>query len=182
MPVDLNRRQFTVAEFHAMGSSRLFEGERVELVEGEVVTLAPKGSRHAACVTRLVRLLTGHERPFLVRVQDPLVLSSTSEVEPDVAIVRPRKDFYADRHPEPVDVLLVIEVAESSLEYDREVKLPLYARAGVPEVWIVDLTARVVTVHSSPAGDGYEILTENRSRETLGSSLQLEFTVLEVVG
>jgi hypothetical protein len=91
----------------------------------------------------------------MVTVQNPLRLSDHSEPQPDFMLLKPRADFYRGRHPLPEDVLLLVEVSNSSLRYDREVKLPLYARHGIPEVWIVDVAARAVEVHRRPAGEGY---------------------------
>lgn len=184
MSVSLTKRFFNVDEFHRMGASNLFEGERVELVEGEVVSMAPKGSRHAACVTRLNhQIVAGLPQSFLVRVQDPLVLSEKTEFEPDIAIVRSKPDFYAGAHPTATDVVLVIEVAETSIRYDREVKLPLYAQAGVPEVWLVDLQNRVVSVHSAPSVNGYERVEEKRAGDALEPfSAQLELKIDDILG
>lgn len=121
--------------------------ERLELVDGKVFELAPIGSRHAACVKRLGRTFTFvlGERA-LVGIQDPIGLGELSEPQPDVALLRPQRDFYAAGHPGPGDVLLVVEVAESTVQYDRTTKVPLYLAAGVPEVWVVDLDAEVVHV------------------------------------
>ena len=121
-------------------------------------TAEPGGaiSRHAECVDRLNRLLVrGIEDRGTVRVQNPVRLSDHSEPEPDIALVRPRPEGYADRHPGPRDTLLVIEVADATLALDREVKIPLYARAGIPECWIVDVAADVIVVHRTPKGREY---------------------------
>jgi Uma2 family endonuclease len=156
MPVDLPKRTFTVGDYYKMAEAGIFERERVELVEGEVVKMTPLGSRHAACVTRLNRLfsrLLGQEA--LLRVQDPVRISDRTELEPDLAVVRYRRDFYAGAHPTPVDTLLVVEVSDSSLAYDRDVKMPIYARAGIPSAWLIDLAGQEVTVHSGPTAEGY---------------------------
>lgn len=134
----------------------LHEDDRVELIEGEIVEMSPIGSRHAACVKRLINILVREVGDSgVVGAQDPVLLPDDSEPEPDVVVLRPRKDFYAEAHPTPSDVLLLIEVSETSLEYDREVKLPLYARASVPEVWIVDLASEEILVYSRPEGGAY---------------------------
>ena len=149
---------FTVAEYHRMAEAGIFtEDDRVELIEGEIVALSPIGSRHAACVKKiasLVRdLLAG--KAIVVGVQDPVRLSDHSEPQPDLSLVRARDDFYASGHPGPDDVLLVIEVADASVMYDRNTKIPLYARSGIPEVWLVDLVTNVVEVNSAPSGSAY---------------------------
>ncbi|MEX2543119.1 MAG: Uma2 family endonuclease [Trueperaceae bacterium] len=156
MQVELPKRSFTVDEYYKMAESGIFESERVELVEGEVVAMAPKGSSHAGCVTRLTsRLGAVIGQDALLRVQDPLRLNDRTEVEPDLAIVRFRTDYYSAAHPSAADALLVIEVADSSLAYDRHVKMPLYARFGIAEAWLVDLTQSQVLVHSEPSAQGY---------------------------
>jgi len=155
---DLYRRhRFTAEEYHRMGKAGLFgEDDRVELIEGEIVEMTPIGSRHAGTVKRLIRLLSqAVGGQAIVAAQDPLTLGPRSEPQPDIALLRPRDDFYTTSHPGPGDVLLLIEVAEASLRYDREVKLPLYARHGIPAVWLVDLAGRELTAYEQPADDGY---------------------------
>ncbi|GAB6062212.1 Uma2 family endonuclease [Deferrisoma palaeochoriense] len=151
------RRRFSVDEFHRMARAGIFgEDDRVELLEGEVVEMTPIGSRHAGCVRRLVHVLAGSAGDrFLLSVQDPLQLGPRTEVQPDLAILRPRDDFYASAHPQAKDALLVIEVADTSAETDRTVKVPLYAKAGVPEVWLVDLPDDRVEVYRHPEGGTY---------------------------
>ena len=155
---DLYRRhRFTADEYHRMGESGLFgEDDRVELIEGEIIEMTPIGSRHAGTVKRLLqRLSQSVGTRAIVAVQDPLALATRSEPEPDIALLRPRDDFYTTSHPGPADVLLLVEVAEASLRYDREVKIPLYARHGIPAVWLVDLAGRELTAYEQPAGEGY---------------------------
>ncbi len=114
------------------------------------------GSEHAACVRRLSRFLIRNAEPqALVSAQNPVRLNEASEPEPDLALLRPREDDYASRHPQPDDVFLVVEVADTSLSFDRDVKLPLYAAAGIPEAWIVDLEADEVHVYREPDGERY---------------------------
>src|SRR5437868_12357745 len=141
MSVQIARRHFNVAEYYKMAAAGVFsEDDRVELIEGEIVEMNPIGSRHAACVGRLTKLLerlTGDRA--IVWVQNPVQVSDYSEPLPDVALLNPRDDFYSQATPQATDVLLIIEVAESSLEYDRSIKLPLYARSGIVEVWLVNL-------------------------------------------
>jgi Uma2 family endonuclease len=121
--------------------------DRVELVDGEVIEMSPIGSRHGSCVDRLNHLLgLGLGDRAIIRVQGPIQVGDFSQPEPDLAILRFRSDFYADHHPMPPDVLLVIEVADTSLRHDLFRKTPLYVAGGVPEVWVVDLVAGVVHV------------------------------------
>ncbi len=153
----VTHHKFTVDEYYRMAEAGiLVRGQRVELIEGEIVDMAPIGNRHAACVDRLAHdLILGLRDRAIVRVQGPLRLHEYSEPEPDLTVLRARADFYASRHPGPDDTLLVIEVADTSERYDRLVKVPLYARAGIPEVWLVDLPAGSVTVYRDPGPSGY---------------------------
>ena len=157
MSVQAPRRLFTVDEFHQMAEAAIFgEDDRLELLAGEIVEMTPIGSRHAACVSRLNRWLGQHlGEGFIVRVQDPVRLDYRSEPQPDLAVVKARPDFYRDAHPGPPDVLLVIEVADTSAEIDRVEKVPLYARAGIPEVWVVDLSTGQIEVYRTPTSGGY---------------------------
>ena len=150
-------RKFTAEEFHRMAESGILsEDDRVELIEGEIVQMSPIGSRHASCVDQLnaffSQKLSGRA---IIRVQNPVRLDPYTELLPDLALLRPRKDFYASRHPGPGDVFLIVEVADTSAAYDREIKVPLYARSGIPEVWLVDLERGQVEVYRSPSPQGY---------------------------
>ena len=157
MSVQIARRQFTVDDFYGMLKVGIFtEDDRVELIDGEIVEMSPIGSRHAACVARLAALFVKRlGDAAVVFPQNPLRLDKKSEPVPDVVVLKPRADFYAGAHPGPADVLLVVEVADTTLRYDRRVKVPLYARAGIPEVWIVNLARGVVEVYAGPDGNGY---------------------------
>lgn len=131
-----------------MARAEVFDEDyRVELLEGEVVEMTPIGSRHAGCVNLLThRLVSGVGDRAVVGVQNPIQVGDLSEPQPDLVLLRPRSDFYAEHHPLPPEVLLVVEVADSSLRYDLGRKAPLYVAAGIPEVWVVDLVDRVVHV------------------------------------
>jgi Uma2 family endonuclease len=151
------RRPITVPEYHRMGEVGILgERDRVELIEGELVAMSPIGSYHIGTVIELSHLLVqavgGRAR---VSVQNPVHLDEFSEPEPDFALLKLRADFYRDAHPGPADVLLLIEVADTSLNYDRAVKRALYARHAIPELWIVDLTAGEVEVCRQPRSDAY---------------------------
>jgi len=186
MAVQLLRRCFTVDEYHRMAQvGILSEDDRVELIEGEIVETAPIGSRHAACVDRVAQLFFERAaRRAIVRVQNPIRLGKHSEPQPDLVLLRPRPDFYAQGHPGPEDVLLVVEVAETSAEYDRTIKLPLYARSGIPEVWLVDLAAAAVEVHRRPTPEGYQEVQRVRRGERLAPHTfpDLDLVVAEVLG
>jgi Uma2 family endonuclease len=151
------RHRITVDHFYRMGEAGLFGAdERVELVNGEIIDVPPMGSRHAGILDWIARAIGSavSTRAF-VRQQLPLGLNDDSEPLPDLAIVRPRPDNYIGSHPTAVDVQLVVEVSESTLRYDRDVKTELYARCGVPEVWVVDLRASRVHVYQSPRAGKY---------------------------
>ncbi len=157
MAIAITRHRFTVDEYYRMAESGILTpGQRVELIEGEIVDMTPIGRRHMACVDRLTRdFVSALGDRAIVRVQGALRLHDYSEPEPDLVILRPRDDFYAGQDAGPDDALLVIEVADSSEHYDRQVKVPLYARAGIREVWLVDLTAGRITSYRQPGPDGY---------------------------
>jgi Uma2 family endonuclease len=151
------RRHLSVSEYHRMGEvGILSEDDRVELIEGELIALAPIGSGHSGTVIGLNHLLVqAVGQRGLVSVQNPVRLDDRTEPEPDFAVLKPRADHYRMATPRSEDVLLLIEVADSSLAYDRLVKRPLYARHGIVEFWIVDLSAEEVEVCRTPAGDDY---------------------------
>lgn len=155
MSIQVEKRYFKVGEYNRMGKAGVFsEDDRVELVEGEIVEMTPIGRRHASCVDRLTELLSSQPK-VIVRVQNPVQLDVFTEVQPDVALLKRREDFYSRSHPTPEDVLLAVEVSDTSASYDREIKLPLYARFGVPEVWLVDLNTRIVEVYTRPENEEY---------------------------
>jgi Uma2 family endonuclease len=169
MSVQIERRWFNVDEYYRMiDAGILSEDDRVELIEGEVIKMSPIGKFHAACVKRLNKLfgfLVG--RTAIVSVQDPIRLSDFSEPQPDLALLKLRDDFYSSGHPTPEDVLLVVEVADSSVQYDRSIKMPLYARSGIPEVWLVDVARDLIEVYARPVSGRYQDFREARRGETL---------------
>ncbi len=169
LPGWLTRHVISVADYYKMAEvGILTENDRVELIEGQIIKMVPIGSEHAGKVNNLTYLLvTTLGNRAVVSVQNPVRLSNILEPEPDFAILKPRPDRYAGGHPTAADVLLLIEVADSSLDYDRLVKARLYARHGVPEFWVVDVKARLVTVHRKPVGDAYTDVTERRPTDML---------------
>jgi Uma2 family endonuclease len=168
MPLAAHR--FTVDEYHRMGEAGVFhEDDRVELVDGQIVEMSPIGVSHAACVTRLNQAfaaLAARGRAT-VGVQNPAVLGRHEEPQPDIAVLHYRRDGYGEAHPGPGDVFLLVEVADSSLGYDRGTKLPLYARSGVPEVWLVNLPGDVVEVFRQPREGRYRDERTARRGETI---------------
>lgn len=175
------RKRFTTQEYEQIAAAGVFaENDRVELLEGEIVEMSPLGPLHSACVDRLNRLLQRQVRDAaIVRVQSPVRLGQHSEPQPDVSLLQPRADFYAGGHPEPEDVLLLVEVADSSLSYDRELKLPIYARAGIAEVWLVGLLPQTVEVFRAPSESGYGERREARRGESV-AALNVPGVVLSV--
>ena len=146
----------------------LREDDRTELLEGEVVMMSPIGPRHSTAVSRANRVLvTAVQDRAIVRIQDALRLLPMSEPEPDVVVARPRRDFYEGGHPTAEDTLLVIEVADSSLHTDSAIKIPIYARQYVTEVWIVDLTDDVVHVYTDPDDGTYRSIGTLRRGDVL---------------
>ena len=135
----------------------LTEDDRVELIDGEILKMSPIGSRHVGCVNRLNTLFSsGVGQLAIVSVQNPIRIDDYSEPEPDMALLKPRGDFYSQSLATAEDVLLIIEVADTSVEYDRNVKLPVYARAGILEVWIADLPGDGVEVNTEPINGAYQ--------------------------
>ncbi|HWK88986.1 MAG TPA: Uma2 family endonuclease [Longimicrobium sp.] len=177
--------RFTVDEFQRMGEAGIFSpDDRVELIEGEIIEMTPVGSRHVACVIRLdnyFRELLGRE--VVVSIQNPLQLEGSQPL-PDVALLHPRADGYADDLPRPADCLLVVEVADTSFLLDRNSKRVAYARAGIPEYWVVDLQANSVVVHRSPRGADYQTVKEHRVGESFVSPVLggREVAVQQLVG
>jgi len=153
----VQRHRWSRREYERAVAAGVFApGARLELVDGEIVEMTPQGSRHAVVVQLVEEALRGlFPAGFSVRVRMPLALDETSEPEPDVAVVRGAPREHLARHPGPGDTLLVVEVAEATLAWDREVKAALYARAGVPECWVVDVTGRVLHRLRAPAAGGY---------------------------
>jgi hypothetical protein len=151
------RHRFTVEEYRRMGDVGLLSpDDRVELIEGEIADMTPIGRVHASVVTRMQTFLAhALGARAIVRVQQPLQLSALSEPQPDIAVVLPRDDFYLDVAPSVTDAILVIEVAHTSLAFDRAVKLPLYGRYGVAEAWVVDVSSWTITVCTDPGSTGY---------------------------
>lgn len=171
MSYQLARRLFTVDDFERMCETGILrEDDRVELIEGEITQMAALGKRHASCVDVLNDSLTEQSRRrYIVRVQSSIRLHDLSSPQPDIALLVRRKDFYRHQLPSAADVLLVIEVSDSSLEYDRRKKLPDYARAGMPEFWIVNLIEDRIEIYTQPTGGTYERVAYVEPGEALSS-------------
>ncbi|MEL6461780.1 MAG: Uma2 family endonuclease [Cyanobacteria bacterium J06621_15] len=169
MTVQLLRRKFTVEQFHKMAESGILnEDDRVELIRGEIIEMAAIGTKHASCVRRLDKVL--HRKlgdKVIISVQNPVGLDDTSEPQPDVVLLKPREDFYSSAHPQPKDIFLVIEVADSTIKYDREVKIPLYAEESVLEVWLVDINEECLEVYREPVNSKYQTVEKFSRGESL---------------
>lgn len=186
MSRQLAKHFITADEYERMGEAGVFGADaRLELIEGEIYKMSPIGSPHASCVKFLSRLLNRlFNDTMLVSAQDPIRLSDFSEPQPDIALLRWRDDFYRQRHPTPEDVLLVIEVADTTVGTDRAVKIPLYAAAGVAETWIVNLPEEQIEVYAEPFGGAYQIVRTYRRGERAQSHTlaELAVNVAEVLG
>jgi Uma2 family endonuclease len=160
-----------VDDYYRMAEVGILDPEaRVELIDGEIIDMPPPGSPHAGTVTYLSEVLfRAVEGKATVRVQNPVRLSRYSEPQPDLALLRRRDDFYRERHPQPDDVLLVVEIAASSLRFDRKKKVPLYARHGIPEMWLADLGGRRLVRYRAPQQDAYTRVDE----PDLGTAIEL---------
>ena len=186
MSVQLQKRHFNVGDYYRMPEAGLFaEDDRVELIEGEIIEMSPIGSRHGGCVKRSGALLNrkaGHIA--IVSVQDPIRLDDFSEPQPDIALLKPRDDFYSNAHPTAAEILLVIEVADASVDYDRNVKLSLYARAGIPEAWLIVLAKDAIEIHSQPKNGKYQKVQRLKRGKTVVSSAiaGLSIKVDEILG
>jgi Uma2 family endonuclease len=175
------KKLYTVTEYYALvDEGVLREDDRVELIEGEIRHMPPIGSPHSGGVNRLAALFFGRlSGRAVISVQGPVRLSEISEPQPDLLLLRFREDFYASRHPHPEDVLLLVEVADSSLGYDQGTKAPLYARHGIPEVWIEALNRTTLVVYRNPSPQGYrDVRTFHRGERI--SPLAFPDLVLEV--
>jgi Uma2 family endonuclease len=179
-------KRFRVEDFRKMTEAGILPEESGwEIIDGYLIDKMTIGSKHASTVKRLNRLLanvSGNET--IISVQDPIHIDEYNEPEPDIALLKPREDFYAESHPTPEDVLLLIEVSDSTVEYDREVKKNLYAAAGINEFWLVNLPDSTVEVYSSPKNGNYRLARILESGETVESGLikNLILPIDEILG
>lgn len=182
----LKRRQFTVDEYERMiALGILQEGERVELLRGEIYCMAAMGARHMACVSRSDELVRGGlPATAATRIQGPIRLPNGSEPEPDIAVVLRRADFYQRAHPTLSDVIFIIAVADSSLRNDRDRKIPLYAEAGIPESWLVDLPGQQIFIYREPRDGVYQQVTIFKRGERVSPLAfpELQVAVDDVLG
>lgn len=165
----LNIHKFTTKQYQLMYESGVFaEGDRYELINGEIREMSPIGIKHVACIIRLVKLF---ERKLgdraMVSAQNSVLLNDHAQPQPDLAILKWRDDFYGSALPTPEDILLIIEVADSTITYDRDVKSPLYAANGIPEMWLFDVNQQIIEGYSQPSRSGYKRMQRYEQGDTL---------------
>jgi Uma2 family endonuclease len=158
MSLQYKKRLFSVDEYHQMITAGIIkEDDRVELIDGEIIAMPPIGPSHASNVDRLTSIFYFNlGNTIIVRIQSPIQLNDYSEPQPDVAILKYRSDFYKNNHPKPEDILLVVEIAETSVEYDRSFKIPRYAQSNIIETWLFDLKNKRIEMHRNPMNDIYQ--------------------------
>jgi Uma2 family endonuclease len=180
------RHRFPVEDWLRLGESGVFPPDyRGELIEGEIVDMVPIGPNPSGCLKWLGRFFNQRlGETHLVSIQDPIRLGELSAPQPDLALLRPRPDYYRSALPGPQDVLLLVEVADTTLRYDREVKAPLYARFGIPEYWLVNLPDQCVEVYRKPAPGGYLETTRYAREDSLAPLFRPEaaLTIRELLG
>ena len=180
------RRLFTVDEYYAMADAGILtEEERVELIDGEIIVMSPTGNEHASSVDVAAHFL----RPIapgqaIIRIQSHVHLDERNQPEPDLLLLKWRDDFYRNRAPAAEDVLLLIEVSHTSLAYDRNVKLALYARFLIPEVWLANIPARVIEAYTDPVDGEYTVTSVYRPGETISPTAFPDITlpVSQIIG
>jgi Uma2 family endonuclease len=176
-------RQITVADYHKMGEMGMIASdERVELIEGVIHVMAPIGAVHTWTVTQLTKVLVySFGTEYAIGIQNPIILSDDNEPQPDGCVVKLLEKGSRPEIPRAEDVYLVVEVSDSTLTHDRTVKVPLYATAGIPEVWIVDTTASLIEQYLSPQGGTYQVVQTWRKGDAIPTSLGVEIEVDDIL-
>ena len=183
MSVQVSKRLITVGEYHKMGEVGILKEKGLELINGEITEMSPKGSKHAAILARINKILSKQLGELIIRIQDPIIAGNFSEPEPDVAVLKYRDDFYGEEHPHVEDVLLVIEIGDTSIAYDRKVKLPIYAESGVPECWLIDLNKKEIYTYWQPSGNAYKFSELVREGEMVQAQyFELAIPIQEILG
>ena len=156
-----NKRLINIEEYHKMAEAGILNShDKVELINGEIIHMSPIGSKHQSVVDKLTYLFNrGLQDKAIIRVQGPIQIKDWSEPEPDITLLKTKSDFYSKQHPKSKDIYLVVEVADSSLEFDKEVKLPIYAKAKIKEYWIVNLIDNQIEIYHTPQDDIYKQIT-----------------------
>ena len=186
MSLSLITRKFTVEEYEKMATEGIIKpDEKVELIRGEIIKMSPMGTRHAACIDRLIQLLYQKlGQKIILRVQNPIRLNNNSQPEPDISLLIRRSDFYVAAYPCPQDIYLIIEVSDSTLDYDRYTKIPLYAEANIKEVWIINLKEECLEVYRHPLQGSYQDIQKYYRGEIIfiESFPEIELTLIEILG
>ena len=179
MSVQTQRWLFTVKEYHLMNEAGVFgEDDRVELIEGEIIQMAAIGTRHATCVRRLIRQFRQlPEESAILDVQNPIHLTERTEPQPDIVLLQFRLDYYETAHPMPSEVLLLVEVFDSTIDFDRDVKVPNYARSDIQEVWLWDLEVNCLEVYRQPTANSYTSMQKFERGEMVSPLAFPEFEV-----
>jgi Uma2 family endonuclease len=179
MRIETSRKWFTVDDYYRWGETGILsENDRTELIEGEILEMSPIGDPHMIAVTRASMIFArGIGDRVVVSVQNPAFIDRFNLPQPDVVLIRPREGFYGDGKPYPEDVVLLIEVSDSSLRFDREVKVPIYARSGIREVWIVDLQNAAIHVYREPKDKTYTSIETRHHGETVSPQAYPDFAV-----
>ncbi len=186
MELALKKYHLTVDDFNYMAENGRFSPtDRLELIEGEIYEMSPIGRLHARCVKFLSAILNKLlSDKAIIGVQDPIILDDLTEPQPDISILRFQADFYKQSHPKPANILLIIEVADSTVEYDRTIKFPKYATAGIPEAWLINLEAERIEVHSNPKANTYGMVKIYQRGEEVSSETmpELKLEVDDILG
>lgn len=185
MPVQISRRLLSVEDYHRMVEAGILTADdKVELIKGEIIEMSPIGSKHAACVNRLTKILVqGSQEDEMISVQNPITLPPNSEPEPDLVWLKSRPDNYNDSHPSSEDIILLIEVSATTLDFDRQIKLPLYAEAKIPVVWIVNLNNNEIIEYQQPYEKQYLAVKIYPIGSEIGlSNLEQPISINKVLG
>jgi Uma2 family endonuclease len=186
MLTEVRPKQFTVDDYYGMVEAGILrQDERVELISGEIVEMSPIGGPHMTCVNFLNELLVGRFRgKLIVSIQNPVRLDKRSEPQPDVTLIKPREAEVNHKVPSPADVLIVMEVSDTTLRYDRDVKIPLYAAAAIPEAFIIDVHGQAIERYTKPVDGSYRLLARVARGEAISSTVlpELSLEVDEVLG
>jgi Uma2 family endonuclease len=168
-----SRHKLSAEDYHRMGQAGILgDNNRVELVEGELIDMAPIGSLHASVVSTLSMFFARQVGDLaIVSTQNPVSLPPDSEPQPDLLLLKPRLDRYRNALPTAADVMLLVEVADTTSKYDREIKLPMYARQGIAEVWLIDLKSGTIEIYREPSSKGYRKLLRPERSDTIAAAL-----------
>jgi Uma2 family endonuclease len=180
MQIEATRKRFTVDDYYRMGETGILsENDRTELIEGEVIQMSPIGDPHMNTVNRATMIFArGIGDRVVVSVQNPAFMDKYNLPQPDVVLIRPREGFYGGGKPSPEDVVLLIEVSDTSLRFDRKVKVPIYARSRIREVWIADLQAEAIHVYREPKGNTYASIEVKKRNDKISPQAVPDFSVL----